>query len=141
MLFFWPFLIAKQGTSMTSQGWVNQCIWRIESETLVLSTVPPGGKQHRVTKWYCPSCDAIIIHLIFQHFFLNIFPNAFLKVSLCKGTWGKFESIFKGGEKLWLNFREKILVSKIQDTFFFFLANILQPFIERHNTEMISNDY
>ena len=94
-------------------------------------------------KWYCPSCDILITHLIFQHFFWDIFPNAFLKVSLCKGTWGKFESIVKGGEELWLNFREKILVSKIQDKFFvfFFLATILQPFIERRNTEMISNDY
>lgn len=130
MLLFWPFVIAKQVASMTSQGWVNTMF--LENRIWSTSATQEKNSTERDLKWYCPSCDIIIMHLIRQQFLLNIFPNAFLKVSLCKGTWDTLESLVKAGKKLWLNFRGKKLVSKIQEKLFvfLFLANILQPLLK-----------
>lgn len=133
MLLFWPFVIAKQVASMTSQGWEN--IMFLENRIWSTNATQEKNSTERdLMKWYCPSCDIIIIHLIHQQFFLNIFPNAFLKVSLCKGTWDTFESIVKGGKKLWLNFRgKKNWLARYKTScccLFVFLANILQPLLK-----------
>lgn len=59
VLLFWPFLIAKQGTCMTSQGWVNTMC--LENRIWNASAQQQCYQEESCTEWWSDTVQAVTL--------------------------------------------------------------------------------